>query len=131
MPPPKCRILCAEDDADTGFMLAHLLGLDYEVTMAGSVSEALRLARSNRFDLYVLDNRFADGSGVELCRHLRVLDAETPVIFYSGAAYERDKAEGLRAGAQTYVTKPGIDELLSTISAVLQVEGCATQGAVG
>ena len=51
--------------------------------------------------------------------------AGPPIIFYSAAAYESDKEEGLSAGAQAYVIKPEIDELLTTISKVLQGEGCA------
>ena len=131
MPPTKCRILCVEDDADTGFMLARLLGLEYEVRTATSVAQALRLARSERFDCYILDNRFADGTGVELCRELRAADHQTPISFYSGAAYESDKEAGLAAGAQAYVTKPEIDELLATISALLQAEGCKLYSAAG
>ena len=129
MPLTHCRILCVDDNEDTGFMLSHLLGLEYEVTTATSVAEAIRLVGNERFDLYVLDNRFHDGTGVELCRKIRATDRQTPIIFYSGAAYESDKEAGLAAGAQAYVTKPEIDELLTTISGLLQAEGCAVQGA--
>ena len=66
-------------------MMAALLGELYsEVETAQTATEALRLAESARFDLYVIDNHFPDGSGVELCRQIRGFDGRTPLVVYSG-----------------------------------------------
>jgi two-component system phosphate regulon response regulator OmpR len=100
-------------------MLTALLGLDYDTESAGGIGEAIEIASRERFDLYILDNIFPDGTGLELCRQLRELYPQTPIIFYSGAVFESDREEGLRAGAQEYVAKPGVNGLSETVRRVL------------
>lgn len=130
MTQPRCRILCVDDNHDTCFMLRTLLGSSgYEVETADGVGEALRLARSESFDLFVIDNRYPDGTGADLCRRLRETRPGTSVIFYSGAAYTDDQRQGFEAGAAAYVVKPAIDELLTTIRDIVAVEPCATSNA--
>lgn len=117
MPEQTRRILCVDDNEDNSSMLTVLLGLSsYEAVAAGSVEEALRLAKSQSFDLFILDKRFPDGTGFALCQEIRQLHPDTPVIFYSGDAYSSDRQEGLSAGAQDYVAKPDIDKLLDTVN---------------
>jgi DNA-binding response OmpR family regulator len=126
MQPAKCRILCVDDHEDTSFMLKHLLGqANYEVVTANSLSDALHLARSEQFDLYVLDKRLPDGSGLDLCQRLNDATPDIPVIFYSGDAYELHRREGLCAGAEAYVSKPYIDELIETVRQMLAERECA------
>ncbi len=68
MPQAKCRILCIDDHEDTSEMLKLLLiQEDYEVTTAVTMQEALDLATSEEFDLYVFDKHLPDGSGIDLC----------------------------------------------------------------
>jgi DNA-binding response OmpR family regulator len=113
----KRRILCVDDNEDNSAMLTVLLGpSSYEAVAACSVQEALRLARSEMFDLFILDKRFPDGTGFDLCQEIRQLHPSTPVIFYSGDAYSSDRMEGLSAGAQDYVAKPDIDKLLDSVN---------------
>lgn len=92
---------------------------NYEMKSAGTVAETLRLARSESFDLYLLDSRFPDGTGVELCRKLRAFDPLTPILFYSGATFESDRQRAIDAGAQAYLTKPSIDGLVETITSLV------------
>ena len=126
MQPAKCRILCVDDHEDTSYMLTHLLGQsDYEVVVANSINDALRLAKSEQFDLYVLDKRLPDGSGLDLCRKLNEAMPEIPVIFYSGDAYDLHRQEGLCAGADAYVPKPHIEELIKTVQQLLADKDCA------
>ena len=107
MPSLNCRILYVEDDADTREMVSLVLGLaNYEVVVAENSDNALLLARTIQFDLYLIDNWMPDGSGVNLCKQLREFDTSTPVLFYSGAGYDRDKRAAFDAGAQGYLTKP-------------------------
>ena len=117
----RYRILCADDHEDTCFLLSTLFGSwGYEVKSAGSVEETLTIARMEHFDLFILDYHYRDGSGVDLCRQLRQIKPQTPVIFYSGAAYESDKEQALGAGAEAYIVKPELKGLLNAVQGVLQ-----------
>jgi DNA-binding response OmpR family regulator len=113
---PKLHILCADDSEDVRLMLRVLLGHEgMEVSTAETAAEALRLARVERFDLLMLDSKFPDGDGCELCRQIREVDRETPILIYSGVAYEIDESRCLAAGAQGYIVKPGLISLIETI----------------
>ena len=126
MQPAKCRILYVDDHEDTSFMLTHLLGQwDYEVMTAPSITRALELVREEKFDLYVLDKRLPDGSGLDLCRRLNELTPHVPVIFYSGDAYELHRQEGLDAGADAYITKPNVDKLIDKVHEILSEQECS------
>jgi DNA-binding response OmpR family regulator len=121
----QCHILCADDNDDTCFMLTTLLqGEGYEVSSADSIAAAKRAVSSGRFDLTILDNRFADGSGISLCQWVREQDQDLPIIIYSGTAFQHDKAESICAGATTYVAKPDIDGLLAAVKGLLQGKEC-------
>ncbi len=115
------RILCVDDNEDNSSMLTVLLGLSsYEAVAAGSIEEALRLARDERFDLYLLDNWLPGGSGVELCREIRRSDPSTPIVFYTGAGLDSEREEALAAGAQAYLVKPGeVSLLVETVRRLL------------
>jgi DNA-binding response OmpR family regulator len=126
MPTAKCRILYVDDHEDTSFMLTYLLGQsDYEVVTASSMAGALNLIRDEKFDLYILDKRLPDGSGLDLCRRLNHATPDVPVIFYTGDAYALHREEGLCAGAEAYVAKPNIDELVATVNECLADTECA------
>lgn len=114
---PQPRVLCVEDNEDAREMLSELLKFSLiETSAVGTAAQALSLIQTEHFDLYLLDAWLPDLDGVELCRRLRVLDAHTPVLFYSGAAYEDDKKRAIAAGANAYVNKPYIDELLGSVT---------------
>jgi DNA-binding NtrC family response regulator len=124
----KCRILCVDDHFDTSEMLKILLSdSDYEVTTAGSMAEAESLANENEFDLYVLDKRLPDGTGVELCERLNKLTPSVPCIFYSGDAYAIHRYEAMAAGATAYVAKPHIDALIEVVHKTLSERECAAE----
>jgi len=113
MSPHRARILCVDDDQDTCEMVSALLKLiGCEVVTAHSADEAEEMIEGVGFDLYLLDNWLPGGSGVELCRVIRARGDRAPVVFYSGAAYDSDRAEALGAGAQAYLVKPGDAGLL-------------------
>ena len=109
-------ILYAEDNEDACFMLTTLLGLSgIDVSCAYTVEEAFRKAQNGHFDAYLLDVRFPEGSGLELCPQLRNLHPQIPIIFYTSNAYETDRRDGRAAGAQAYLVKPEIDTIIPTI----------------
>jgi CheY-like chemotaxis protein len=112
----RLSILYAEDNEDACLMLSTLLGFSgIDVSLAHSVRETFRVAQKNRFDLYLLDNRFCDGTGLELCKQLRAFNPRTPIVFYSGDAFESDRQKGLAAGANAYLVKPETDKVAPTI----------------
>ncbi len=122
----KCRILCVDDHEDTSEMLTLLLSHeDYEVVTAVTVEDALKLAKSEDFDLYVLDKRLPDGSGLELCKKLSAVTPDVPCMFYSGDAYEMHRLEAVAAGADCYVAKPDIDGLIEGVRMLLADRECA------
>ena len=127
MPQVKCRVLIIDDHADTAEMLKLLLGEeDYEVTTTATMQQALSLATGNEFDLYVLDKRLPDGSGVELCAMLNQITPGVPCIFYTGDAYEIHRVEAIAAGADAYVAKPDVEGLIENINKLLTKAECAS-----
>lgn len=116
--PPKARIrvLCVDDDEDSRMMLTTLLKLALiDAKAVGTGAQALSSIQAEPFDLYMLDARLPDVDGFELCRRLRAMDRKTPILFFSGAAFESDKKKGMEAGANGYVVKPDLDGLVSSI----------------
>jgi CheY-like chemotaxis protein len=118
----RCHILFVEDHLDTQEIVSMFLQIEgYQVTCARTAAEALKLAGARTFDLYLLDSRLPDESGIALCGQLRESDPHTPIIFYSANAYETDKRQALAAGAQGYLTKPcSLTELEDLIAEFLQ-----------
>ena len=123
MRPIRRHILCVDDDEDTCFMLKHLLdGEGFEAKTAASVDEALKLAQRESFNLYILDEWFPQGAGTSLCRKIREFDPYTPIIVYSGAAFDTEQQEALHAGANAFVAKPQVEKLVQTIRRLLNFE---------
>lgn len=100
-------------------LVAMFSPINCEVVTATSAAEALSLIHNQRFDLYILDHRFPRLSGVDLCKRIRASNPHVPIIFYSGAAYEVDRRDGLDAGAQAYVVKPRVEELIEAVRSTL------------
>jgi CheY-like chemotaxis protein len=121
MPKSKPRILFVDDHEDTCFLVVTWLGtFGYEVTATHSVSEGLRLAKSESFDLYLLDSRLADGEGKDLCEKIRQTDELTPIVFYAGDVRERVLSDS-DCETQGFVIKPEIENLHQIISKALNV----------
>ena len=107
MKSPKGRVLCTEDDPDTrDLIIAVLEGAGYDVCCTDSSEETVKLARTRKFNLYLMDNWLPDIQGPKLTATIREFDSTTPILFYSAAAYESDKESARSAGAQAYLVKP-------------------------
>ena len=100
------RILILDDDRDSADLLECVLRDYCAVSKATTFSEAAALVAERRFDLYVVDERLTDGSGLEFCRHLRSLDRNTPVIFCSALIPRLVEGQALDAGADAFFLKP-------------------------
>ncbi len=115
-PNNRISVLYADSNEDSCLMLKTLLefsGID--VLSLETACEAFQAAQDNHFDLYLQETSFPDGSGLELCRRLRDLNPQTPIVFYSSAAYESDRQKGIAAGADAYLTKPDSTAVANTI----------------
>ncbi|MGB8509889.1 MAG: response regulator [Pyrinomonadaceae bacterium] len=125
MPPDSRRVLCAEPHQDVCAFITLLLEQQgHQVLSAKTIKECIELAAESSFDLYMLDDNYIDGSGLELCRDLRRLTPETPILFFSAQAFDRDRQRGLDAGAQGYLTKPAdIFEIVQAVNSILIPRG--------
>jgi CheY-like chemotaxis protein len=113
----KRSVLFVEDHPDTRAMLQFLLEDEgHEVTPAGSLAEAIELAQTRSYDCYLLDQVYPNGSGLTVCRQIRALHPDTPIIFFSAAAHPAEVQEGLDAGANAYLLKP--DDILNVARTV-------------
>ena len=117
MQTPNGRILCTEDDVDTRDLIDLVLTqYGFEVVCTQNPDQAITLAKTQVFDLYLMDNWMTPLSGTELTKRLREFDIKTPVLFYSAAAYEADKKAARLSGAQGYLVKPADgDDLLAEV----------------
>jgi two-component system OmpR family response regulator len=121
----KARILHVDDHQDTRLMMAALLNESgYGVMTAGAISEALELARDVTFDLFILDVRLPDGTGVELCHKLREMRPGIPVLYYSAYADLDEHGAALVCG-DAYLRKPvSIAEIETTVARLIaQAQG--------
>jgi len=116
------RVLVVEDDASMLMGLKDNLEYEnYEVTTATNGVDGLKLAQDNSYDLIILDVMLPKMDGFEVCRQVRTLDEDVPIIMLTAKNQEIDKVVGLKLGADDYITKPfSIRELLARLEAVLR-----------
>ena len=117
------RILVVEDEEDIAELVRYnLMGEGYRVSCAGSGEDAIRLIRSEPFDLVVLDIMLPGINGIDVAGMLKA-DPKTqnlPIIMLTAKSEEADIVSGL-ALADDYVTKPFSPKILSArISAILR-----------
>ncbi len=118
------RILCVDDDTDSCEIISlmlHNADENYRVTTTASVNTALNLMAEEPFDLYILDYRLPEMSGIDLCRLIRQADAKTPIMFFTGMAREVDGDNALEAGATKFLVKPNdLDILTETVEELIR-----------
>jgi two-component system OmpR family response regulator len=103
----KARILHVDDHQDTRLMMSALLAdSGYGVMTAGSIAEGLELANEISFDMFILDVRLPDGSGVDLCKTLRQSHPHTPVIYYSAYGDNNESEAAVTACGDAFLRKP-------------------------
>jgi len=116
---PK-RILVVDDDEMVLMALNELLTPEgYEVQTVLSGAEALEWLDQNGYDLLVLDIIMPEMDGFELCKRIRKQEEfkEIPIVFLTAKSREEDRATGLDAGANLFISKPiSPEKLLRIIS---------------
>ena len=115
------RVLVVDDEPQIRRALAtNLRAREYEVDLAATGEEALRLAAENHPDVVILDIGLPGIDGIEVVRGLRGWSA-VPIIMLSVREDELDKVDALDAGADDYLTKPfGMNELLARLRAAVR-----------
>jgi CheY-like chemotaxis protein len=117
------RILVVDDDEMVLMALDELLKPEgYEVQTVSSGKEALQKLDQNGYELLMLDVIMPEMDGYELCKRIREKEKykETPVVFLTAKSRDEDRARGLEAGANLYLSKPiSPDKLLGIVSDAL------------
>jgi two-component system response regulator RegX3 len=115
------KILVVDDEpAIVDAVTYALRASGFEVDSFGDGESALEAARSNGYDVLVLDVRLPGLSGLEICRRLRS-ESDVPILILTAMDAEVDRVLGLEAGADDYVTKPfSVAELVSRVRAILR-----------
>lgn len=116
------RILIVEDDAEIAdFLSLGLAAEGYDVDVAPNGAGLVERVRDGGVRLVILDRMLPDAEGADLCRRLRAAGSDTLVLMLTARDALAEKLEGLRAGADDYVTKPfAFEELLARIEALLR-----------
>lgn len=124
------RILLAEDD-DTlrNALVIALSSAGHDAAACPDGAAALEEFGRHRPDLVVLDVMMPRKSGYDVCREIRGMDADVPILFLTAKAEEEDVVLGLGLGADDFISKPfRMGELLARIAAALR--RAAKNGAV-
>ena len=115
-------ILIVDDDSSVRRALHTTLNtLGFTTTEASGGEEALALARTNPYDVVLLDINMPGMDGLETCRQLRRLFPRIAILMLTVRDSEEDKVQALEAGADDYVTKPfHIRELTARVRAAVR-----------
>ena len=124
------RILIVEDNEDLAFGLRTNLEVQgYEVVVAADGPAGLDATEEHDPALIILDLMLPRLGGIEVLKALRAKGASMPILILTAKGNEVDKVNGLRLGADDYVTKPfGLMELIARVEALLRR---ATSSAAG
>jgi len=114
------KVLVAEDDPLTRQGLAEVLRDEgYTVVEAENGAVAIELFEAEQPDFVCLDVMMPKMNGYDVCRRLRELCPQTPIIFISAKSEEIDRIVGLELGADDFISKPfGVKEVVARIRAV-------------
>ena len=116
------RILLCEDDENLGMLLSeYLQAKNYEAVLCKDGEEGLK----QKFDICVLDVMMPKKDGFSLCKDIKQINPEIPVVFLTAKALKEDVIDGFKLGADDYITKPfSMEELTYRIDAIMhRVQG--------
>ncbi|TAK35990.1 MAG: response regulator transcription factor [Chloroflexota bacterium] len=118
----KERILVVDDDSSITGVLRRGLGYEgYIVDVASTGREGLETARVRPPHLVILDVMLPGMDGLEVCRRLRSVDQRLPILMLTAKDAVSDQVVGLETGADDYIVKPFVFEvLLARVRALLR-----------
>ncbi|MGB5707018.1 MAG: response regulator transcription factor [Arenicellales bacterium] len=122
MQPAEKFALVVEDNADLAKLVQlHLRDINLETDIANNGQTALDMFSARQYDMLVLDIMLPELDGLEVCKRIRQVDRQIPILMLTAKAEEIDKVVGLEIGADDYLTKPfGVAELTARIKALLR-----------
>ncbi|MGX9755225.1 response regulator transcription factor [Clostridioides difficile] len=114
-------ILLVEDDLSLIYGLEFSIKKNgFNVDVARTVEEALKMYKEKNYDLLLLDVSLPDGNGFDICKKVREV-SNVPIIFLTASDEEVNVVMGLDMGGDDYITKPfKLNELISRIKALLR-----------
>jgi len=118
----RATILIVEDNADLAYGLRNNLEIEgHSVTVVKNGREGIEQARLGRYDLMILDLMIPEIDGFRVLKTIRDEGNNIPVLILTSRVEEADKVQGLRIGADDYVTKPfSVLELIARVDAILR-----------
>jgi two-component system alkaline phosphatase synthesis response regulator PhoP len=128
----KHLILLVEDEVHLHDALKLNLELEgYEVTSAMDGPAALRHIEQAHFDLIILDVMLPGVDGFSITETVRLKNMETPILILSAKNTSANRVQGLKLGADDYMTKPfNLEELLLRVSKLIQKSGGNTSSSI-
>jgi len=116
------HILVVEDEKRLAALLRRVLSEErHVVDVANDGLAGHDLATSGTYDLIILDLMLPGMDGVEICRQMRQVGVETPVLMLTARGAVEDRVAGLKTGADDYLVKPfAMEELLARVGALLR-----------
>lgn len=103
----KKRILLVEDDTNLGNLLQDSLEIKgYEVVLKRNGEDAFNDFKVNKYDMCIFDVMMPKKDGFTLAKEVRRMNSQVPIIFLTAKALKEDTIEGLKLGADDYMTKP-------------------------
>lgn len=116
------RILLVEDEENIRDTVKLNLELEeYEVVATGNGREALKISSEQHFDVMIFDVMLPEVDGFQIVEQIRLTNRETPIIFLTAKDQPQDRIEGLKKGADDYLTKPFMfEELLLRVRRLIE-----------
>jgi two-component system OmpR family response regulator len=116
------KVLIIDDEPGVRELISEALSLsEISAVQAADGLEALSFLRRERFDLLILDINMPKLDGLALLEKLRNEGMSVPVLMLSARADKADINQGLRTGADDYLTKPfSIEELVLRVKAIMR-----------
>ncbi len=116
------RILIVEDDIDVRDFLKRALEAEcHTITATADGEKGSYVARTENFDVIILDNILPKKSGLEICREIRASGKTVPILVTTVQHELGDKLSLFNAGADDYICKPyALEELLVRMKAILR-----------
>lgn len=116
------RVLLVEDEENLREGLQMNLELEgYEVIAVDNGMDAIKIFKAQRFNLVILDIMLPEVDGLQVCEQIRLENTKVPVLFVTAKDSTQDKIQGLRKGADDYITKPfNLEEFLLRVGILIK-----------